>query len=120
MPSIFRFKDHIINIAPEEILMVTPMEVLDSVEVESSTWFKSSVVQDFDIYTVFVDTAWSEYTFEFPTEEERSEFISALYDYLNADNVVEVLTEALADQPAVSSSRVATKKASSSKSKLAK
>lgn len=88
MPSIFRFKDHIINIDPEDILMVTPTEELDSVEVEKSTWFKSSVIHDFDIYKVFVDTAYSEYVFEFSTEDERSEFISELYQYLNVDSTV--------------------------------
>lgn len=101
MPNVFKFDRFILNIAPEDILIVAPSEDVvvvtlpedsnsnDNITNTSSTgWFsssrrKSSDTAEVTVYQVNVDTLYDDYVFEFDAEEIRDAFIDSIYDYIN-------------------------------------
>lgn len=100
MPNVFRFDNFIVNIAPEDIVVVAPSEDILVVTLPEDPdlsqtkggWFTNgnrniADTTEVTLYQANVDTMYDDYVFEFESAEIRNNFINSIYDYINGASV---------------------------------
>lgn len=109
----FRYKNYIFNILPDEIYAVFPTTDHDSVEVSKGTMFTKSEVSDFEVHGVDISTSIGDLYGEFESEEERDDFIDKIAKYISSPS--EMSTSVVATTAPTTTKPTATKASGSKK-----
>lgn len=86
----FRHKQIILNLNPDEIFAILPdsQVVVENDGTQFNSFFRRSSSEPFEyeVFSTFVSTASGDYSIEFASEDERDEFIEALYKYVSGSS----------------------------------